>query len=110
MNAEDKGKKRAPSKSKSQYGDIFHLYETQSDWIPSEGNSAPEHGKEPKTASNTSKIIHSSSVHPSTEEGMLKLLLKIFRMTRDFTSMCSTINYSSSKNMFSRIRKENLVN
>ena len=80
MNAEDKGKKRAPSKSKSQYGDIFHLYETQSDWVPSEENPVPEHGKEPKTASNTSKIIHSSSVHPSTEEGMLKLLLKILRM------------------------------
>ena len=64
IKGEDRGKKKAPSKSKSQYGDIFHLYETHSD-----DNPAIETKKPRKSASQLSKLLHSSTVHPPIEEG-----------------------------------------
>lgn len=85
---EDKGKKKAPSKSKSQYGDIFHLYQSQDDETEN-GRSVTEQSKKHKTASNTSKRIHSPSVHPSTEEGTLMLSFEILRITRHIRPLIS---------------------
>ena len=65
---EEQGKKKAPSKSKSHYGDIFHLYESQSGEQVTV-TPVTENKKQKKYFS--SRMSKSSTVHPpiAIEEG-----------------------------------------